>query len=57
MVRVRDRGVGGAGGHVPPPQYFKNYKELVRKSVLCTPLPPNLKVAPRSLRVREQHWS
>ena len=53
----RDRGVGGAGGgrHVPP-KYFENYKDLVRKSVLCPPsieslmVPlPNLKVAPRSL--------
>ena len=29
----------GAGGQVPPPQYFENYKELVRKSVLCPPPP------------------
>ena len=40
-----EKGGGGQGGHVPP-QYFQNYKELVRKSVLC---PPNLKVAPQSL--------
>ena len=36
-LQVRDRRVGG-GGHIPP-QYFYNYKELVRKSVLC---PPNI---------------
>ena len=44
---------GGQGGHVPP-QYFLNYKELVRKSELCPPNiqscpPPNLKVALWSL--------
>ena len=36
-LQVRDRRVGG-GGHIPH-QYFYNYKELVRKSVLC---PPNI---------------
>ena len=35
----RSRGEGGAGKHVPP-EYFKIYKELVRKSVLCPP--PNI---------------
>ena len=35
----RDRGAGGGGGRGPfPPQYFENYKELVRKSVLCPPI-------------------
>ena len=34
----RDRGVGGAGG-VCAPQYFENYKDLVRKSALCPPPP------------------
>ena len=49
-------GGGGQGGTCP--QYFENYKDLARKSVLCpppnieslmVPPPPNLKVAPRSL--------
>ena len=32
----RDHGVGGGRrGAFAPPKYFKNYKELVRKSVLC----------------------
>ena len=51
-------GVGGWGrGDTCPHQYFLNYKELVRKSVLCPPNiqscppPPNLKVSPRSLKV------
>ena len=41
---LRSRGVG-KGGTFPPPQYFENYKELVRKSILCPPPPPppNLK--------------
>ena len=48
-------GRGGGAGGTCSPQYFKNYRELVRKSVLCPPnieslmVPPNLKVAPRSL--------
>ena len=60
----RDRGERGAGvGHVPPPphQYFQNYKELLQKSVLYLPNiesltvpPPNLKVAPRSLREHQR---
>ena len=65
-VIVRDRGVGGggAGGDrgARAPQHFKNYKELVRKRVLCPPPPniqscppPNLKVAPRSLIVAILH--
>ena len=36
-LTIRDRGAGGRDGrHVPPPppQYFKTYRELVRKSVL-----------------------
>ena len=49
----RDRGVGGTGG-ARAPQYFYNYKELVRKCLVppnieaLTP-PSNLKVAPRFL--------
>ena len=40
-----------------PPKYFLNYKELVRKSVPppnieSLMVPPNLKVAPRSLLVQ-----
>ena len=34
LVSCRDRGVRGKGC---PPNIFKNYKELVRKSVLCRP--------------------
>ena len=33
---------GGRGAHAPPPQYFQNYKELVRKIVLCPP--PNIEL-------------
>ena len=36
---LRSRGVG-KGAPSPPPQYFENYKELVRKSILCPPPPP-----------------
>ena len=41
VATCRDRGVGGggAGARGPPPQYFKNYRELVRK-VSCAPPPP-----------------
>ena len=48
----RDREVGeGGGGHVLPPQYFKNFKQSVRKvsraplnieSLMCPPPPPPL---------------
>ena len=37
---TRDRGVAGEGGEgARTPRYFQNYKELVRKIVLC---PPNI---------------
>ena len=56
----RDRGVGGGGGGgARVPQYFLNFKELVRKSVRCAPqywvtnVPPapfpNFKIASWSL--------
>ena len=32
-----EQGGGGGAGGTCPPQYFKNYRELVRKSVLCPP--------------------
>ena len=34
----------GGGGGTRFPQYFQNYKELVRKSVLCPP-PPNIAIS------------
>ena len=44
-------GWGGAGEGARAPQYFKNYRELVRKSVLCPPPPTNIEsltVSPQS---------
>ena len=46
---LRDRGVGGGGGHVPHSIFKSEKKCLVPPPIEALMVPPNLKVAPLSL--------